>query len=145
MTIKRNLIVAAGLAALLLPMAASADSWGGYGGQWMSQDNAWRDRDDGDRQAGDYYDDGRAWFHGFPEFAGIRSHLKQEIREGLEDGWLSQERAQRMVARYRDIERDEYREFREHGWNLPDRERAEFRDRLSALDHRLDMARDGRF
>ncbi len=158
-------LAAAGFAALLSPMAASAQSWDGdqYRGPQQqsfvaptSQDD-WQgyhrygdrgeERSDWqDRRGGDYYRGSLpSWFRGFPEFAGVRDHLKQEIREGRREGWLSEERAQRFVDRYRDVERDEYREFREHGWNLPERERDQFRQRLADLDQRLDQARDRRY
>ena len=189
-------LAAAGLAALLAPMAASAQSWvgdqyrDGHGGQSgfaaptaQGDRQGYPDRGQPDQRGGDRSRDGYdsrpgfvaptrqddwqgydpyrgrpdwrdhdrrgghvpSWFQGFPEFAGARDQLKREIWQGRREGWLSEDRAQVFVERYRDLERDEFRAFREHGWRLPDGERYWFRQRLADLDQRLDQARDRRY
>jgi hypothetical protein len=104
-----GLIAMAGAAAAL-PASAQTWGWGGdYGGGWN----------------GDW--GGRYAFNGYPEFRGEQAHIRSEIREGFDDGWLDEDQA---------------REFHEHRWRLPDGDRAEIRADLHALDQAVDEARD---
>ena len=114
-------LAAAAVCAVALP--ASAQSWGGdYGRRWD--------------------DDQRHVFRDYPEFRGEIAHLRSEIREGVEEGWLGDDQARAMSWRLRRIQQQEAGEFREHGWNLPDDDRDDIRGRLNALDQQIDQQRD---
>lgn len=161
----RNILLAAGVAALLGPAAASAQNWGGrqdQGSQYQQRDQRGGDYRNGDQRSGDYRngdqrggdyrggdrrDGGRfdqRSFGGYPEFANLEIRLQQKIQEGRREGWLSQDRAQRFVDRYKEIRNDEGRVFRQYGWNLPEREREGFRQRIRELEQRLDESRGER-
>ena len=141
MTPKTLILMAAGAAALALPAAVQAQPyWGGYGApQPYYQpsydpprydaprgDYGWRDRD-GDRG-----------FDGYPEFRGIKQHIRRE----LSDPDISPREAQYFMGELRRIQWQELREFREHGWRLPDHDRWEILSRLQQLDARVDRAAD---
>lgn len=115
-----------GLSAIVLlgaAVPASAQSWGGdYGGRWNEH--------------------GRYAFGGYPEFRGEKRHIRSEIRQGREDGWLDEDQVQDFAQELRQVEQRESREFRVHGWNLPDDDREAIRSRLDELDQSIDQARD---
>jgi len=122
MTPKNLVLVAAGVAALALPAAAQAQSyWRGYDAPRYTPQ-------------GDYY--GR--LEGYPEFRGLEQHLRREIADRDLPPW----QAERFRDELRRIQWQEQREFREHGWRLPDGDRYEIRSRLQQLDARVDRARD---
>jgi len=111
------------LATAAAAQPASAQSWGGdYGPRWS--------------------DGGRYGFRGYPEFRGEKSHIRSEIRQGLDAGWLDDDQAGAFYQQLRRIQQEETSEYREHGWNLPDRDRGEIRSSLHELDRAIDEARD---
>lgn len=132
----RNAALAAiGVAGLIAPSMASAQTYGGpaqaYQVQYYGQPR------------GDYY--GNGWgrrFGGYPEFRGIEQHIRQEIQEGAREDLIEPEDARDLFSQLRDIQNREAREFRVHGWNLPDDDRYEIRSRLQQLDSRVDQVRD---
>jgi hypothetical protein len=150
MTSKTPFLIAAALAALSIPDLASAQSW-----------NGWRTPDPSDRVVGydghsyggygygSSYRDGdysgsHGWdgFSGFPEFSGEKEHISAEIQQGLQEGWLDDGGADGFWRDLRRVQDREFREYREHGWNLPDHDRADIRRMLDRLDHDVDEARD---
>ncbi|MBS0411379.1 MAG: hypothetical protein JSR86_15790 [Proteobacteria bacterium] len=120
----KSMLVAAGLAALAVPASASAQAWGG----------------------GDY---GRpSWgygygFAGYPQFRDEKAHIRAEIREGLNEGWLDRGQARDFGNRLQWIQRREAREFQEHGWRLPDWDQQSLQSSLDQIDRAIDQARDG--
>jgi hypothetical protein len=121
----KTLLVAAGLAALALPAAASAQAWGG----------------------GDYgrpgYGGGYGYgFAGYPQFRDEKAHIRAEIREGLNEGWLDRGQAGDFGRRLQWVQRREAREFQEHGWSLPDWDQQRIRASLDQIDRAIDEARD---
>lgn len=135
MTPRKIIALAAGAAVLSLPLVAAAQSWSPYGGQY------------GGQYAGGDYGYGRggyvARFEGFPEFRGLKAHIRQEMRQGLREGWLDGEEARDINVRLWRVQQQEFREFQEHGWSLPGEDRAEIRADLSEIDAMVDRARDG--
>ncbi len=123
MTIKARLALAAGIAVLAIPALAAAQSWGGdyqEGGGWG----------------------GRYAFRGYPEFRDEKAHIRAEIREGVEEGWLDNDDARHLNGQLWRVQRREVREFHEHGWDLPSWDRRDIRERLNELDRSIDEARD---
>ena len=110
-------------AATLFGSVASAQGWqSDYGSRWGDQP--------------------RYSFRDYPEFRGEISHIRQEVREGLNEGWMDDEQARDLGWQLRQIQRREAQEFRTHGWELPDDDRAEIRSQLNQLDRTIDEARD---
>ena len=110
-------------AAALFGTAASAQGWNGdYGSQW----------------GGQY----RQSFRDYPEFRDEISHIRQEIRESVNEGWMDDDRARDLGWRLRRVQRREAQEFQAHGWNLPNDDRAEIRSQLNEIDRSVDEARD---
>ena len=132
MSIKISLLAAASLAALALPLAASAQSWNqGYWNQ-------------GYTAGGDYrpnWGDGHG-FSGYPQFQGEKQHIRAEIREGLSEGWLDRDEAGDFYRQLRFVQVREAREFREHGWSLPSWDAQSIRASLDQLDRAIDQRRD---
>jgi opacity protein-like surface antigen len=120
----KTLLVAASSATLALPIAASAQSWGGdySGGQWGY----------GYRQA----------FAGYPQFRDEKAHIRAEIREGLNDGWLDRDQAGDLYRQLQWVQRREAREFGAHGWSLPPWDQQQIRSSLDQIDKQVDQARD---
>ena len=115
-----------GLAAVTVAAAAlpaAAQTWGASNGDY------WRGR----------YSYG---FQDYPEFRGEIAHIRAEIRQGVNEGWLDGGQARQMSWRLRQVQSREAREFSFHGWNLPDDDRAQIRASLDQLDHWVDQARD---
>lgn len=129
MKLRDTILIAVTTAALAAPLAVSAQSWGWYGGGGRGDYSGYR---------GGY----QQTFRGYPEFQGLKSHIRQEIRDGLQDGWLDQDQAQDLYRRLDWVQRSEQREFREHGWQLPYNDRAQIRSSLNNLDRAIDQARD---
>jgi len=125
MLLRNALLAGLAAGALAAPVAASAQSWWGGG----DYNRGWNY---GDRQS----------FRGYPQFQGIKSHIRQEIRQGLDDGWLDEDQAQNLYQNLRAEQWDEAREFRYHGWNLPYDDQARLNGRLSQIDRSVDQARD---
>ena len=123
MSIRIPLLAAAGLAALALPLAASAQTWG-WGG-------------------GDYYrGHGGYSFSGYPQFQGEKQHIRAELSEGLREGWLDRGEAGDFYRQLRTVQFREAREFREHGWSLPSWDAQSIRASLDQIDRAVDQARD---
>ena len=148
----KNLLAATAVA-ILLPAAASAQQYGAptrsdqsYGGYQQSDRQTY-----GDQRYGDQYDYGhpqgdwsrgrRYAFRGYPEFRPIERHIAEEIQQGLRDDTLDPDGAADLNAQLRQIRFHEMREYRVHGWNLPDSDRAAIRDELDQLDHYVDQTR----
>ena len=122
MMLRKTFVLALGVAALSLPIAAAAQTWGG-----------------------DYYDQGRGYaqrFQGYPEFRGQKDHIRREIWQGLREGWLDEDQARDANAQLWRVQRQEFREFQEHGWRLPGEDREEIRGDLGQIDAGLDRMRD---
>jgi hypothetical protein len=134
---KTAIVAAVGAAALALPAAASAQSWDdpGYARPYANGDyGAWRG--DGDQ---DY-----RRFAGYPEFRGAEDHIRREIREAVRDDRIEADDAQALMGRLWRIRAQEAREFRVHGWNLPDDDRERLHAQLDRLDRVVDETRDER-
>jgi hypothetical protein len=109
-------------AATLIGTAASAQGWSGDYGSWRDQS--------------------RYSFRDYPEFRGEISHIRQEIREGVNEGWVDDDQARNLGWQLRQVQRREAQEFRAHGWNLPDDDRGDIRSQLDEIDRAVDEARD---
>jgi len=121
MQFKAKLLIILGATLVATPLAASAQGWGGdYGGDWRY----------------------RPSFGGYPEFQGEKAHIRDEIRQGLREGWLDRDQAGDMFRRLQWVQRREAREFGEHGWNLPYWDRQQIRSSLDQIDRSVDQARD---
>lgn len=134
-------LAALAAATLAVPAAASAQTyyahvgrtWGGaqpyyaqyYGAPRGDYDRGWRGR-----------------FSGYPEFRGIEDHIRSEIQEGVRDDLIERDDARDLFGQLRDIRAQEAREFRVHGWNLPQDDRYRIRARLQQLDHQVDEIRE---
>lgn len=120
---KRIILGLSVIAVLGAAVPASAQQWGGdYGARWNNS--------------------GRYAFRGYPEFRGAKAHIRDEVRQGLEEGWLDEDQAQDFTQELRRVQMQEAREFRVHGWNLPEGDRAAIRSSLDELDQSIDQARD---
>ena len=96
------------------------------------------------RQA--YFDD-RGWdaewrdWPGYPEFRGLEAHIRDEIHDGVREDLIEPDDAHDLMDQLRDIRRWEYREYQEHGWQLPYDDGARIHDRLATLDRQVDQVR----
>lgn len=133
--LKNSLLSIAGAAALLVPAAASAQ---GYYGQGYNRYGDGYDR--GYERGGDYRPS-RA-FPGYPEFRGLEEHIRAEIRDSLRQDLIERDDARDLFQQLRDIQAQEAREFRVHGWNLPNDDRYRIRTRLEQLDRLVDQIRE---
>jgi hypothetical protein len=122
MTPRKFILIAAGLATLAIPAAASAQYYG--------------------QPRGDYDQSRRTYFRGYPEFRNEEMHIRREIDEGVREDLLAPEDAAEFRDRLRQIQTREAREFREHGPYLPDYDRAAIRAQLDQLDRLVDQTRD---
>lgn len=131
---KTAAFAALSVAALVLPSVATA--------QQFYSASPYRQVQYYDQRRGDFdRDHGRRW-GGYPEFRRIEDHIRREIQEGVRDGLLERDDARDLMGRLRDIQMQEAREFRVHGWNLPDDDRYRIRGRLEQLDRLVDQIRD---
>jgi hypothetical protein len=128
MSLKTPLLIVASLAALAAPVIASAQSWWGW-------DVADYNRSDFSRGYG-------YGFAGYPQFRDEKAHIRAEIRQGLDEGWLDQGEASRLFSQLRGVQQRETREFREHGWSLPSWDQRAIRSNLDQVDRQVDQARD---
>jgi hypothetical protein len=128
MSVKTSVLIAASLAALAAPAIASAQSWGGWGAA--------------DYNRSDYSRGYGYGFSGYPQFRDEKAHIRAEIRQGLDEGWLDQGDAGRLYSQLRWVQQREAREFREHGWSLPSWDQQAIRSNLDQIDHQVDQARD---
>jgi hypothetical protein len=74
----------------------------------------------------------------YPQFRGLEEHIRREIQEGVREDLIEQDDAQDLFRQLRDIQRQEAREFRVHGWNLPDDDRRRIQAQLDQLDRLVD-------
>ena len=126
MSIRIPLLAAAGFAALALPLAASAQTWGWGGGDYS-------------RGYGNY---GGYGFSGYPQFRDEKQHIRAEISQGLREGWLDRGEAGDFFRQLRGVQFREAREFREHGWQLPSWDAQSIRASLDQIDRAVDQTRD---
>jgi len=128
-------LAAIGAAALVIPGAAAAQQFYSprdaqlYPAQYYGQPR------------GDYYGRARGRFGGYPEFRGIEDHIRSEIREGVREDLIEPDDARDLFGQLRGIQGQEAREFRVHGWNLPDDDRYRLRTQLQQLDALVDQIR----
>jgi hypothetical protein len=134
MKLKMIFLMAVSAASVVTATAASADPWYGRDG------DRWTGYRYGNSGYGDY--GRRDDFRGYPEFKGVKFHIRQEIAQGLRDGWLDRWTAARLDQQIYRITAWESREFEAHGWGLPDDDRARIRSALDRIDHQVDEARD---
>lgn len=132
----RAVLAAIGAAGLVVPSMASAQAYYGhaYGQGYQVQYYG--------QPRGDYY--GNGWgrrFGGYPEYRGIEQHIRSEIQEGVREDLIEPEDARDLFGQLRDIQGQEAREFRVHGWNLPDDDRYRLRSQLQQLDAEVDQVR----
>ena len=138
MTSKRMILFAVGAAVLALPAAASAQPYGQpYYGQRYDQPYG-QPRGDYDRA----YGSGYRGFQGYPEFRGLETHIRQEIQESVREDMIEPDDARDLMGQLQQIRYQEMREFRVHGWNLPDDDRERIRAQLDRLDQVVDETRD---
>ena len=142
MTPKKMMLFAIGAASLALPAIAAAQpydqpSYGRpYGG--YEQPGYGGPRGDYDRSYGRWY----GGFQGYPEFRGIESHIRQEIRQSVREEMIEPDDARDLMNQLQQIRYQEQREFQVHGWRLPDDDRQRIHERLDRLDHLVDQIRD---
>jgi hypothetical protein len=131
---KAATFAALGAATLIIPSVAAA--------QQFYPPAPYRQAQYYDQRRGDYdRDQGRRW-SGYPEFRGIEAHIRSEVQEGVREDLLERDDARDLMGQLRDIQMQEAREFRTHGWNLPADDRYRIRSRLEQLDRLVDQIRD---
>lgn len=129
-------LAAIGAATLVIPGAAAAQQYYSprdiqpYYAQYYGQPR------------GDYYGRWRGRFGGYPEFRGIEDHIRREIQDGVREDLIEPDDARDLYGQLRAIQGQEAREFRVHGWNLPDDDRYRLRSQLQQLDALVDQIRD---
>lgn len=134
--LRKAALAAIGVAGLALPSIASAQAYYGpaYGQSYQVQYYG--------QFRGDYY--GNGWgrrFGGYPEFRGIEAHIRNEIQEGVREDLIEPDDARDLFSQLREIQGQEAREFRVHGWNLPDDDRYRLQSSLQQLDALVDQVR----
>jgi hypothetical protein len=133
--LRKAALAAIGAAGLVIPAAAAAQPY--YA---PTHGQFYRAQYYGER-GGDYDDRWRAQYGRYPEFRGIEEHIRREIQEGVRDDLIERDDARDLFAQLRDIQAQEAREFRVHGWNLPEDDRYQLRSRLERLDALVDEIR----
>ena len=133
---KKMAVAAVGAAVLVIPAAVSAQQYYGSGqvkpyyAQYYGQPR------------GDYDSRWRGRFSGYPEFRGVEQHIRQEIQSGVREDLIAPDDARDLMGQLRTIQNQEAREYRVHGWNLPDDDRYRLRSQLQQLDQLVDQIRD---
>ncbi len=133
MSVKRKLLLFLGAAALAVPAAASAQQY--YRQPQYGQPSYGQPR-------GDWYRGRRVRFGSYPEFRPLEAHIRSEIQDGIRDDLLMADDARDLMGQLRQIQSEEYREYRVHGWNLPEDDRARIRSELDQLDQTVDQTRN---
>ena len=137
------ILMAASAAALILPAAAaSAQTYygqpsQGYGGQDYG---GYGQRDYG-QPRGDYGRGRQGGYGVYPQFRGVEQHIRTEIYEGVREDLIERDDARDLLAQLRDIQLQEWREYRVHGRNLPYDDQARIQARLNQLDQLVDQTR----
>ncbi|RAK60790.1 hypothetical protein DJ021_13725 [Phenylobacterium hankyongense] len=130
----KNAALAAFAAAVLAaPAAAAAQPY--YSHPYGRLDRAQYDAP----PRGDWYQGGRSRFRGYPEFRGVEAHIREEIVDGVRDDLIDRDDARDLMEQLHDIQLQEAREFRVHGWNLPEDDRNRIRAQLDQLDQLVDQ------
>ncbi len=155
---KTILLMAVSAAALSLPLVALAQGYYGQPGgdptyqprgdqsyyYQPDRDQSYQAREDQpyyQHPRGDWYGRDRMIFQGYPEFRRVEAHIQAEINDGVREDWLAPEDAADFKRQLRTIQARELKEYREHGWNLPEYDRRAIRFRLGALDSLVDQTR----
>ena len=138
MSPKTIMLMAASAAALIAPAAASAQP---YYGQYGQGSNGYGQPTYG-QPHGDYNRGRRDRQGVYPQFRGIEQHIRSEIYDGVREDLLQRDDAQDLLAQLRDIQAQELREYRVHGWNLPYEDQTRIQQRLNELDRLVDQTRD---
>lgn len=133
MTPKTIILLISTAAALSAPAVGSAQSY--YQQQYRPQPYY-------GQRGGDYYNRRRVAFRGYPEFRSITAHIRSEIDDGVNNDLLAADDAAAFNQQLRNIQARELREYRVHGWNLPESDRADIRSQLDDLDRLVDQTRD---
>ncbi len=157
MTPKKMILLAVSAAALAVPAAASAQE---YYRQQYGQEQYGQEQYGQEQYGRQYYGQpqyrqpfyqqpqsdwrrGRsARFGSYPEFRPLEMHIRQEIQDGVRDDMLAPDDAQDLMGQLRQIQAEEMREYRVHGWNLPNNDRARIRAELNQLDQVVDQTRN---
>ncbi len=152
MTLKSLLLLASTAAALGVPAVALAQSYGDQdqreNGYDRPQSGYDRPRYGDERQQydryhdGDYYQSSRGGSGPYPQFRGIEQHIHSEIYRGLREDMIERDGARDLLGQLRDIQVQEWREYRVHGSNLPYEDQARIRERFSELDRLVDQSRN---
>ena len=144
MTPKTLMLLAIGAAAAIAPAAASAQS---YYDPYRQRPYEQRAYDPYQRgylapPRGDFDQGRRGGYGAYPRFRGIEQHIRAEIIQGVRDDLIERDDARDLLDQLRDIQAQEWREYRVHGWNLPYDDQARIQARLNALDRLVDQIRD---
>lgn len=142
MKLKTLSLLASASAVIILPAVASAQSYYEQPRQrsYSQYDNGYGQRDYG-RSSGDYYQRRRSTSGVYPQFRGIEQHIRSEIASSVRDDMIARDDAQDLLAQLRDIQNEELREYRVHGWNLPYDDQQRIQQELSQLDQLVDQTR----
>lgn len=90
----------------------------------------------------DYQDSSRSpGFNGYPQFKGLEAHIRSEIMEGLRDDLIERDDARDLLGQLRAFQTQEAREYRVHGWELPDEDELRLHSQLEQLDRLVDQIR----
>jgi hypothetical protein len=144
MTPKTLILLAVGAAAIIAPAAASAQGYYDQFGQRSYDqriDAQYRQPSYG-QPRGDYGQDRRSGYGAYPQFRGMEQHIRAEIMLGLREDLIERDDARDLLSQLRDIQTQEWREYRVHGWNLPYDDQARIQARLNQLDRLVDEIRD---
>jgi hypothetical protein len=88
---------------------------------------------------GDY--DQRRSYGSYPQFRSIEAHIRSEIQSGLRDDLIAPDDARDLMSQLRQIQYQEAREYRIHGWNLPGDDAQRIQEQLTELDRTVDETR----
>jgi hypothetical protein len=90
---------------------------------------------------GDWSRGRRTRYRGYPQFRQIEAHILGEIQDGVREDTLAPDDARDLMGQLRQIQAEEYREYRVHGWNLPEDDQVRIRAELGQLDRLVDETR----
>ena len=139
-------VLAIGAALFTIPVAATAQQYYGQRDDTQNQyarpayDQPGYSRYSGGTRRGDYYNP-RTSYGSYPQFRGIEAHIRREIQSGLRDDLLAPDDARDLLNQLRQIQYQEAREYRVHGWNLPSDDEQRIREQLTELDKTVDETR----
>ena len=78
----------------------------------------------------------------YPQFRDMEQRISNEINSSVREDMIEQQDARMLMAQLRDIQAQEYREYQQHGWNLPYDDQARIQERLAQLDRQVDDTRN---